>query len=248
MANDDAAALERFRAFVRMRTDHPNPTPGYRSALAMLRSLTAELGLTYRELELEDGHPLGIATWAGSDPSLPSVVLNAHMDVVPAELEKWTQDPWAADVVDGRVYGRGTQDMKSVGMGYVEAIRRLRAAGFAPARTLHLLFVPDEEVGGARGIKLLLAHALVRELNIGLVLDEGLPSPDDKFAVYYGERKIWWLRVRATGALARSLWYTRAPRRADAAVCVSMYAAWFTVCVLDAAAVAVCWVGSTLYI
>lgn len=185
---EDAAALERFRAFVRMRTDHPAPTSGYREALAMLRGVCADAGLSYRELELEAGHPLGIATWAGLDPALSSVVLNTHMDVVPAELGKWTKDPWAADVVDGRVYGRGTQDMKSVGMGYVEAIRRLAASGFAPARTLHLLFVPDEEVGGARGIKLLLAHALVRELNIGLVLDEGLPSPDDKFAVYYGER------------------------------------------------------------
>ncbi len=79
-----------------------------------------------------------------------------------------SKDPWAAVVIDGKIYGRGTQDMKSVGMSvpeiccsvcvdaeavdagiqYLEAIRRLRASGYQPQRTIHILFVPDEEVGG----------------------------------------------------------------------------------------------------
>jgi aminoacylase len=40
---------------------------------------------------------------------------------------------------------------------------------------------------------------MMREINAGLVLDEGLASPTDKFSVFYGERKIWWIRVRASG-------------------------------------------------
>jgi len=46
-------------------------------------------------------------------------------DVVPAEEEKWSVDPWAAVVKEGRIYGRGTQDMKSVGAQYFDAIVRV---------------------------------------------------------------------------------------------------------------------------
>ena len=71
---------------------------------------------------------------------------------------RWSVDPFAAEVLDGYrgpmvadelkdagpcVYGRGTQDMKSVCCQYLEALRRLRTAGFAPLRTIHLTFVPD---------------------------------------------------------------------------------------------------------
>jgi aminoacylase len=198
----DAAALERFRAYLRMRTDHPDPTAGYRQAVELLRGLARAGGWGFRVVELCPGHPLAVITWAGTRPELPSLVLNSHMDVVPAETEKWSVDPWAAELRGGNVYGRGTQDMKSVGAQYWEALLRLRARGFAPTRTVHLLYVPDEEVGGGRGVKLLLADPLIRALNPGLVLDEGLAraDPDGAFEVFYGERKIWWLRVSATGA------------------------------------------------
>ena len=197
----DAAALERFRAYLRMRTDHPNPTGGYREAVQLLRSLAAAGGWGFRAVELAPGHPLVVITWPGARPELPSLVLNSHMDVVPAEAAKWSVDPWAAELRGGNVYGRGTQDMKSVGSQYVEALLRLRAAGFAPTRTVHLLYVPDEEVGGGRGVKLLLADPLIRALNVGLVLDEGLAraAPDGAMEVFYAEKKIWWLRVTATG-------------------------------------------------
>ena len=51
---------------------------------------------------------------------------------------------------DGRIYGRGTQDMKSVCIQYVEAIYILISSGFTPKRNIYLLFVPDEEAGGAQ--------------------------------------------------------------------------------------------------
>lgn len=200
MDTSDLSAIGRFTRYLRMKTVHPDPTPGYREAVQLFREYATAAGLTFRSFDLTDGHPVAIITWQGSDAALPSVVLNSHMDVVPVEASKWTKDPWAADIVDGKIYGRGTQDMKSVGSQYAEAILRLRKSGYTPARTIHLLYVPDEEVGGNRGIKLLLADPIVRELRPGLVLDEGLASPDGRVTVFYGEKKIWWLRVRATGA------------------------------------------------
>ena len=55
----------------------------------------------------------------------------------------WQHDPFAAHKDEhGVIYARGTQDMKSVGMQYIEAVRQLRAAGTTLLRTVHLMFVP----------------------------------------------------------------------------------------------------------
>lgn len=58
-------------------------------------------------------------TFEGQDPSLPSLLLNSHTDVVPVFPEMWTQDPMGANKVDGFIYARGSQDMKCVGIRYL---------------------------------------------------------------------------------------------------------------------------------
>lgn len=106
------AALERFRAYLRCRSVHPDPTEGYERAVELLREWSSLVGLTFERLDLEPGHPIVILTWGGRDPALPSVLLNSHLDVVPVDIERWTIDPWGAEVrvVDGerRVYGTCT--------------------------------------------------------------------------------------------------------------------------------------------
>ncbi|TRZ01132.1 hypothetical protein DNTS_007855 [Danionella cerebrum] len=68
--------------------------------------------------------------------------------------EHWKHDPFAAvKDLEGNIYGRGTQDMKSVTIQYIEAIRRLKMSGKRFPRTIHLTFVPDEEVGGHKGME-----------------------------------------------------------------------------------------------
>jgi aminoacylase len=128
----DAAAVARFREYLTFKTVHPNPTEGYEQAALFLHKYSAQLRLQYTRLELQTGHPIIVLKWAGSDPSLTSIVLNSHMDVVPVEEIKWSKDPWAAELVDGKIYGRGTQDMKSVGIQYMEAIAKLQVSGFVP--------------------------------------------------------------------------------------------------------------------
>lgn len=103
------AALERFRQYLRCPSVHPDPTAGYERAVELLREWSALIGLKFERLDLEPGHPIVILTWPGREPGLPSVLLNSHLDVVPVDREKWTVDPWEAElrVVDGerRVYG-----------------------------------------------------------------------------------------------------------------------------------------------
>jgi aminoacylase len=193
----DQAAIASFQRYLRMRTDHPSPD--YGSVGPYLQEYASASGFTFQSVELVPGHPCYVLSWPGSDASAPSIVLLSHMDVVPVDAEKWTQDPWGGELVEGKVFGRGAQDMKCVGVQYLEACARLKASGTAPLRSVHLVFVPDEEVGGSRGIKPLLAHPVWASLNPGFLMDEGLASPSGAFSVFYGERKIWWVRLKATG-------------------------------------------------
>jgi aminoacylase len=101
---------------------------------------------------------------------------------------------------DGSIYGRGAQDMKSVCIQYVEAIAKLKDAGFTPKRTVHLLYVPDEEIGGNDGMCEFLESDHFKALGeIAFVFDEGLANTGDAFTVFYGERVPWWFYVTATG-------------------------------------------------
>ncbi|KAG7272975.1 hypothetical protein CRUP_021480 [Coryphaenoides rupestris] len=89
--------------------------------------------------------------------------------------EHWKYDAFTAvKDAEGNIYGRGTQDMKSVTIQYIQAIRRLKAEGNKLMRTVHLMFVPDEEVGGHKGMETFVTHPEFQKLNIGFALDEGI--------------------------------------------------------------------------
>uniref|UniRef100_A0A8V5GBB3 N-acyl-aliphatic-L-amino acid amidohydrolase n=1 Tax=Melopsittacus undulatus TaxID=13146 RepID=A0A8V5GBB3_MELUD len=115
--------------------------------------------------------------------------------------EHWTYPPFEA-VKDsqGNIYARGAQDMKCVSIQYLEAIRRLKAEGKCFARTIHLTFVPDEEVGGHKGMEMFVQRPEFKALNVGFALDEGLASPSDTFSVFYGEKSPWWIKVKCMGS------------------------------------------------
>lgn len=90
--------------------------------------------------------------------------------------------------------------MKCVGMQYLEAIRELKNSGFQPIRDVYLSFVPDEEIGGHDGAEKFADSDVFAKMNVGVVLDEGLASPDQHYRLFYAERSPWWLVIKATGA------------------------------------------------
>ena len=126
-------------------------------------------------------------TLKGQDESLKSILLSSHYDVVPVSAEFWESDPFAAEMrPNGDIIARGAQDMKCVGMAYLEAIRRLKLNCLK--RTVHLVFTPDEEIGSANGAAKFVSSEDFKKLNVGICLDEGIPSPTDKFYVFSSER------------------------------------------------------------
>ena len=173
----------------------------YKSAVALLSSWMREIGLQRIGVhEFVAGKPVLIGTLPGSEPSLPAILLNGHYDVVPVVTSKWSTDPFGAKCTpDGRIYARGSQDMKTVLVQYLEALRRLCATGFTNMRTIHVSFLPDEEVGGLDGASQFVNSELFCELNVGIALDEGLANPDNAYSVFWGERASNWVILKATG-------------------------------------------------
>ncbi|KAL4239493.1 adenylate cyclase [Mactra antiquata] len=190
-------AVTRFREYLRIKTVHPNPD--YDSAMAFLKKIAEELDLPYKILAMVPNKDIFILTLEGEDPSLPSLLLNSHTDVVPVFPEEWKVDPFSAEKLDnGDIYARGSQDMKCVGIQYIEAIRKLKLQGRKFKRTIHLTFMPDEEVG-TDGMPLFVKDESFKNLNVGFALDEGLANPTNAFTVFYGERVPWWVRVKCHG-------------------------------------------------
>lgn len=199
-AEDPSAIVSRFQQYLQINTAQPQPN--YYEAAEFITWQAKSLSLESQTLEFVKGKPLILIKWAGKDPNLPSILLNSHTDVVPSEHQKWIHPPFSAhlDSTTGNIFARGSQDMKCVGLQYLEAIRKLKASGFRPLRTVYLSFVPDEEIGGNDGAGEFADSDAFAKMNVGIVLDEGLASPTDNYRAFYGERSPWWLVVKAAGA------------------------------------------------
>ncbi|VEL19926.1 unnamed protein product [Protopolystoma xenopodis] len=210
----DNIAIENFIQYLKFPTVHP--CPDYRPAVEWLIKQGKSLGLSIHIVEIVSNNPIVILCWKGYRPDLSSILLNSHMDVVPVDEAKWTRPPFGATIDDnGFIYARGCQDMKCVGIQQLEAVRRLKARGYlVPKRTVYISFVPDEELGGIRGMEPFVSGSKpinqpnlyseyesieFADMNIGLCLDEGIASPSDDYLGFYEERSPWWLKVSFSG-------------------------------------------------
>ncbi|XP_045474119.1 aminoacylase-1-like [Harmonia axyridis] len=193
----DTLAVNNFVEYLRIPSVHPNVD--YGDCIKFLQKQAKELGLPIQIFNVRPKKPIVILTWVGKKPELRSILLNSHMDVVPVYEENWKHKPFAADIENGNIFARGTQDMKSVGLQYLEAIRRLKLNGVTFLRTIHISFVPDEEIGGLEGMKLFVETKEFEKLRVGVSLDEGIASSTDEFALFYGERCIWHVHIHCPG-------------------------------------------------
>lgn len=187
-----------FREYLRIASVHPDVN--YEPCIEFLTRQAEGLGLPVQVVEAYPGKPIVIITWQGTDPAEKSIILNSHMDVVPVYAERWTYAPFAADMDrEGRIYARGAQDMKCVGMQFLAVIRALKRDGVQLKRTIHATFVPDEEIGGQLGMGEFVHKDAFKNLNCGFAIDEGIASATEDFCLYYGERSIWHVRFNFSG-------------------------------------------------
>jgi aminoacylase len=202
LTSDDESAVNRFKDFLRIPSiTSDGPSGPNEATMQFLTKQCEDIGLEFEIHAFTPSFPVFVAKWEGSSPELPAILLNSHYDVVPVDVAHWHYPPFdATELPNGDIVARGAQDMKCVCIQHLEAVRRLKAAGHAPARTLYLAFQPDEEMGGILGMSRWVESAEFKKLNIGFALDEGIASETDVATVFYGERTVWWLRLNAHGS------------------------------------------------
>lgn len=129
---------------------------------------------------------------AGPDPGRPTLIVNGHLDVVPVNSSAWSHDPFDPQVTDGRLYGRGSADMKGGIAAAIAALDVLDREGRAPGCNLVFHLVADEERGGRWGTGTLLEKGLIRG-DACLV-----PEPTD-LELCVAERGLWQARIHVAG-------------------------------------------------
>jgi acetylornithine deacetylase/succinyl-diaminopimelate desuccinylase-like protein len=155
-----------------IRIDTVNPPGNEERAQLLLAETLTEAGFECELLAAEPGRPNLVARLRG-DTAGPTLCLLGHADTVPANPAEWSFDPWAGDIVDGEVRGRGAQDMKDQVAAEVAAAAALGHQDWRPRKgELLVVITADEETGAAAG-----AQWLCREhpdkVRSDYVLNEG---------------------------------------------------------------------------
>lgn len=142
-----------------------------------------------------DAHPrTNVIARLTGDADGPCVHFNSHYDVVPPG-EGWTRDPYGAELDDGRLYGRGSCDMKGGLAASMIAAEVLADRGGWPGR-LELSGVADEETGGFGGAEWLARNGVFHKGKQDHVI---IPEPFSPHRICVGHRGVWWGEIETFG-------------------------------------------------
>ena len=111
----------------------------------------AEVGIESKIYESAPGRSNVIAKLPGRDSQRPGLVVHGHIDVVPANADEWSVDPFCGDIIDGMIWGRGAVDMKNMDAMILATVREWSRSGYVPPRDIVLAFFADEEAGSIFG-------------------------------------------------------------------------------------------------
>jgi len=198
--------IDALRSLIRIPSINPPDPPGAELAAARWIGGALEVvGIPAAVHELVPGRGSVTARLHGDGTGGEPLLLMSHLDVVPAPPEGWTHDPFAGDIEDGWLYGRGAVDMKSTVAMQIEVMRLLaeeaRAAGRDPAsdpvpglrRDVLFASVADEEAGGLNGAALLaLEHPHLLRAAVAINEAGGV-------AVDLGSRRLYPIQVAEKG-------------------------------------------------
>jgi acetylornithine deacetylase/succinyl-diaminopimelate desuccinylase-like protein len=140
-----------------LRLDTRNPPGNETRAAEYLRDALQQEGIASQIVGPSPDRGSIIARIKG-DGSAPPILLMSHTDVVAVEPEKWSHDPFAADIADGCIYGRGALDMKDMVAMELMTMLLLKRAGRPLARDVIFMAEADEEVGGYNGAGWVVDH------------------------------------------------------------------------------------------
>lgn len=184
--------VEMCRDLVRAPSENP---PGNEEAVAkVVETWLATLDLGCEFVTPLPGRVSTVSSWGTGDRTL---LFNGHYDVVPAlDVDSWPHPPFSAVVEDGKLYGRGSVDMKGGIAACIAAVSALQRAGIEPSGRLLMHFVADEESLGTHGTRFLVSNGYCDGVNEAVV-----GEPSDMHLVI-AERGAVWLRVVTEGRAA----------------------------------------------
>jgi acetylornithine deacetylase/succinyl-diaminopimelate desuccinylase-like protein len=196
-------ALATLRQYVAINTS--NPPGDVTKAADFLTDVLKKEGIETKRYDSGPGRSIVLARLKGDGTGGKAILLENHMDVVPADPSRWKTDPFTPTVEDGKLYGRGSIDMKGIGVSMLYAFIMLHRQHVPLSRDVLLMFVPDEEVGGDMGAAWMRKNHYA-DLDPEFVIDEGGFGSRDMFTpgklvfgISVAEKKIMWLRVQAEG-------------------------------------------------
>ena len=164
-----------------------------------------EVGISAKIYESAPNRCNVIANIEGSDPTRAGLVVHGHIDVVPANAADWSVDPFAAEIRDGMIWGRGAVDMKNVDAMILAIIRKWARTGYKPPRNIVLAFFADEEAGMTYGSRWMAAHHPEVFAGCSEAISEvggfSVTVGDGKrlYFVEAAQKGIHWMKLTATG-------------------------------------------------
>jgi len=184
--------------------------PGERACAEYVMGELTDVGLDPLYVESAPGRANVVVRIEGSDRSRPALAVHGHLDVVPANAEDWQADPFAAEVRDGCIWGRGAVDMKDMDAMILANVRHLARSGLKPPRDLVVGFFADEEAGGVFGSHWVVDHhpevfeGVTEAISeVGgysvTVLAKNSGEPIRAYLLQTAEKGIAWLRLTAHG-------------------------------------------------
>jgi len=192
--------VKHMQGLVRIPSENP---PGDESEVAgYLAEALSSLGLDVEQVEPEHGRVNTLGTLSGSGGGA-GLLWNGHVDTVPlGNPDNWTVDPLGGEVRDGRVWGRGSGDMKGAVAAAITAVKALQDAGIRLRGDLHIHAVADEEFFGRYGTKYLCEHGYVRGVDAAIVGESS--TRDGRIMARPAVRGRTLVRLRARGRSAHS--------------------------------------------
>jgi len=191
-------AIDLLRQYLTI--DTTNPPGNVSKAAAWLEQLLDSEGISSHRLGRSTEKANVVATLDGGDAG--PLILAHHMDVVPAVRDDWSVDPFAGELKDGFIWGRGSLDMKGFGVLTLICMLALKRHRVPLRRPLRILATADEEVGGIDGARWLAANCL-DEVGGELLLTEGAFARVGPRATYYAvqtaEKGVSTIKLTARG-------------------------------------------------
>lgn len=202
----DAEVVQICRELIAIDTSNygDGSGPGERKAAEYVAGSLTEVGIDAEIIESERGRANVVARWGNQDSERPGLLIHGHLDVVPAFADQWQVDPFAAEIIDGYLFGRGAVDMKDFDAIALSVVRARQRAAHLPDRPITLVFTADEEAGSLLGAHWLVEHR--PEIFTGLSEAVGevggfsaTVAGRRLYLIETGEKGIAWLRLRASG-------------------------------------------------